>query len=359
MECKFLCGLAVLIGAVLFIYPMNMFGKVFRLTKKMPYRRSWLILIVMTVSFFGGYLFMVLHYLFEVESINDEVLIAAIMFFGSIFVLLSARLFYRIISSLDETVKKRTVALEKKHQEAMNKEKEVQHLKDQFLFIAAHELRTPVTAMKWNLDVLFDDDGKAVKKCGAEGAEMIADIRHSNDYLVQLVNDLLDASRMDYGTFDLKYEEVSPAEIANNALNMVQPLAKERGIKTSASFQDESCVIETDSRRLKEVLVNLLSNSIKYNVDGGKVNVNVHCDEKEIQFDVIDTGIGFSKEDGAKLFKKFSRLDSDAASEVRGTGLGLYIVKQIVEKMGGKIWAESEGLGKGSKFSFVVSKKHE
>lgn len=354
MSIEIIYSIAIGIGAVIFIYPVFLFYRVIKSVDDMTLDRAWLISMVLTVFFGAGYTIMALHYALGWKEFNHDALITSIFFFGSVFVFITAKSFCRIVRILDSKVKKRTKELEKQHQEAIKKEKQIQQLKNEFLFLAAHELRTPVSAMRWNLEVLFEDDGRRIEKCGPENVEIIEDIRRNNEYLVGLVDDLLDASRMEYGTFKLHPEQVNPVDVAKDAFSSVKPLAEERGIEMNASFMERPCIILTDPRRLKEVLLNLLSNAIKYNVHGGSVEVKVHCHDDDIQFDVIDTGIGIAPEDMNQLFGKFSRLDTDAAGEVRGTGLGLYISKEIVNRMDGEIWAESEGAGKGSRFSFTV-----
>jgi len=353
----YLNALMITVGALLFIYPIIIFRRLFRLTKALPYRQHWIALIIFVACFFVGYMIVTINIINKNDHLAHDSIIALIMFFGAVFVVLSSLLFYRIINSLDQLVKSRTSELEKQHEEAIKKDRELLGLKDQFLFVAAHELRAPVTAMKWNLDVLFEDDGKEVKKCGPESIEMLEDVRRNNEYLVDLVNDLLDASRMEYGTFELQNSKFNVCEVCTDVVAAVKPLTTEHGLSIDFVCPIKSIEIESDVRRLKEVLVNLLSNAIKYNVDGGKVDLKLEPQDNELRFDVIDTGIGIAAEDKSKLFKKFSRLDAGIPDGVRGTGLGLYITKQIIERMGGRIWAESEGLGHGSTFSFVVTLK--
>ncbi len=353
----YIYAVIVLVGALIFIYPIIVYKRLLRLTMDPLFFLHWKLLLVFVAFFLGGYLFVVIDFIRPSNHYMNDAVLVSVMFFGSVFVSVSSFFFYRIIKYLDNIVKMRTEKLEKQHRETIKKDKELLKLKDQFLFVAAHELRAPITAMKWNLEMIYDREEKVLKTCDSEMAEMISDIKRNNEYLVKLVDDILDASRMEYGTFKLQNEKVDVCEICSDAVASIKPLSKQRDLTVNFDCPIDSIIIKTDPRRLKEVLINFLSNAIKYNVDGGKVELRLIDREGDLQFDIIDTGIGIKSEDTSKLFKKFSCLDTVISDDVKSTGLGLYICKQIVERMGGNVWIESEGLGHGSTFSFTIPKK--
>ncbi|MEA3249069.1 MAG: HAMP domain-containing sensor histidine kinase, partial [Patescibacteria group bacterium] len=228
-----------------------------------------------------------------------------------------------------------------------------QQLKDQFLFVTAHELRTPVTSIKWNVETL-SEDLKTGKKCTKEHEEILQNLQQSNQHLVDLVNDLLDTSRLEYGTFKYKKVKTDLSQVIEDSVQTVFAMAQEKGVELKWDLDKGIDLVDTDPRRLKEVLVNLLSNAVKYNIEGGKIQVEARIRGRGLLISVKDTGIGIAPENIDKLFAKFYRTEDDNTTEIRGIGLGLYIAREIVERLGGELWVESEGLGRGSTFSFTL-----
>jgi signal transduction histidine kinase len=225
--------------------------------------------------------------------------------------------------------------------------KQLQELKDEFVFIAAHELRTPVAAIKGYLSMVMDGSVGVIDK---DAKDFIGKVVEANQRLIQLVNDLLQVARSDAGRLTIKVASIDIAESINSTFDELKPLAVEKSITLAYEPAGDGRAM-ADAMRLKEVLVNLVGNAIKYSGNGGKVTISHEKKDKNLIMHVADTGFGISKEAQAKLFEKFYRVQTDKTREIMGTGLGLFIVKQIVEKMGGKIWVESEE-GKGSVFSF-------
>lgn len=349
-----LYSLVILIAALIFLYPLSRFRKIYALTKGLRYGAYWIALSVFCVFFFVSYLLAAFHgHLIGHSEASFHATTVAILGFGSLFVALVAQLFFKIISSLDVIVDRRTDELRKAYDETLAREKENQQMKDQFLFVAAHELRTPVTAIKWNVDYLCSEV-RVGHKCTEEQVEILQDLSKNNEYLIALVNDLLDTSRMEHGSFKLKKTKVDLSQVIEDAVNTVFALAQERAIELKWSLDKGIGQVNTDARRLKEVIVNLLSNSIKYNKEGGKVSLEARKRGKGLVISVKDNGIGIAPENLDKLFVKFYRVEDETGEDVRGTGLGLYISREIVERLGGELWAESEGLGKGSTFSFTL-----
>ncbi len=222
--------------------------------------------------------------------------------------------------------------------------------KSEFLSRMSHELRTPMNAIlgfSQLLELEIDDP---------ENREHIAEIMRAGDHLLELINEVLDLSRVESGKLDLMLEDVLCSRICSESLALVRPLAKNHEIELSEPCcKSTEAVIYVDFTRFKQVLVNLLSNAIKYNQPGGKVSL--HCEMQasgRLRFSVTDTGIGLSEEQQQRLFVPFERLGAET-SGVDGTGIGLVISKRLTEAMGGAIGVESAP-GKGSTFWVEVER---
>lgn len=227
--------------------------------------------------------------------------------------------------------------------------KEYQQLKDEFVFIASHELRAPVTAIKGYLSMIEEGDAGPVSD---QLKEYLNPVSQSTKRLVNLVNDLLEVARSEAGRLIIEVSKIDPKPAIKEVISELKPLAEEKGIKVE---YDESGVSEilADSARIKEVMVNLLSNAFKYTLGSGDVKIWHEAKDGMLVTNVRDSGAGIPKDKQAKLFEKFYRVPDARLKGVTGTGLGLFIVKQIIEKMNGKIWFESKE-GKGTTFSFSL-----
>lgn len=246
--------------------------------------------------------------------------------------------------------------IEKANQKLKKANRELRHLdklKDEFVFIATHELKNPVTAMRGYHYML--DQGK-FGPIPKKMKEPIEQLHASNQQLVQLVNDLLQIARTEARTIKIKTQAVSSCKISDEVIESLKPLADQKNLKIIHKCEKKKAVL-ADPDRLKEILNNLVSNAIKYS-NKGTITVFHTPDEKREKYSVIniaDQGIGIPDKDQKKIFTRFFRSEEEAAREVPGTGLGLFIVKQLVEKMGGKIWFTSK-VGEGSTFSFSLPK---
>ena len=229
--------------------------------------------------------------------------------------------------------------------------KENQKLRDEFVFIAAHELRTPVTAIKGYLSMLLDGTFGEISRTTRENLDII---NASNERLVQLVHDLLEIARSDAGKMKLDMKELKIAEHIIQVIKELKSLADQKGIEVIYK-QDSEAMVMADEFKIKEVLVNIIGNAIKYTKTNGDIIIYHQKHDKYLVTHIEDHGIGMTEDEIAQLFGKFYRAQNDDTKEIEGTGLGLFIVKQIIEHMGGEIWVKSEK-GKGSTFSFRLKK---
>lgn len=235
--------------------------------------------------------------------------------------------------------------------------KRLERLKNEFVFVAAHELRNPVTAIKFLLDIIFDDKRLKIDPV-LRG--YLQKMQEADDRLVQLVDDLLEVSRSESGRLKIKVEQQDIKGLMEVILEELKPSAVSKEVEMRYDPPADLPFVLADGSKLKEIVSNLVSNAIKYNVIGGSVTIEHEVIGDRLMTRVTDTGIGISNDDLARLFRKFWRSEDVAVRAQSGTGLGLFIVKELVERMGGNVSASSEH-GKGSTFSFslpiVTSKK--
>ncbi len=221
----------------------------------------------------------------------------------------------------------------------MTREREIDREKTEFISIASHQLRTPIGSIKWNLEMLLKGYYGTVTP---EMSKVVEQMRATNDHLLQLVNNLLDVSRIDQGRIKDQPVPTAIVPIIESIIKEVQVQADVRKITLTLKVDAaEAPTAVIDPQRFREVIENLLSNAIKYNLDAGKVDVHVSWNEKTIQISIKDTGMGIPQKDQAKIFGRFFRAENAAKQEPNGSGLGLFVVKSYVEEWGGKIWFES------------------
>ncbi|MEX0931428.1 MAG: HAMP domain-containing sensor histidine kinase [Candidatus Paceibacterota bacterium] len=226
--------------------------------------------------------------------------------------------------------------------------KEVDTLKDDFISMASHELRTPLTTIRGYAEFLNESKGLSGKE-----KEYVSAIDTSAQRLDYLVSDMLDVSRIEQGRMSFNYTEVVPENIVNEIVESLRGNAVKKNLSLSVQIKD-SKIIRVDEVRLRQVLVNIIGNSIKYTREGS-VSVGLYTENKEQVIHVSDTGIGISKDAQEHLFEKFYRVKNKYTSEVVGTGLGLWITKQIIEHMHGSIQIESiENVGTHTKIRFPI-----
>lgn len=228
----------------------------------------------------------------------------------------------------------------------IEKIKEQDRLKDEFVFIASHELRAPITTMKGYLELVLKEYGD---KLTPDISRPLKIVFEDANHLSQLVDDLLNVARIEAGKFTFSPEVFSICELTKRVTDGLSAKAKEK--KIALSFEQSADLkIKADSGKVEEIVANLVDNAIKYTPEFGKVAVSVVKDGKRVVVAIKDNGLGIPEDFKKHIFEKFSRVERPQPG-MQGTGLGLFIVKQLVHRMGGEIWFESTE-GKGSTFSF-------
>jgi len=230
------------------------------------------------------------------------------------------------------------------------REVELLKSKTDFITVAAHQLRTPLSAVAWAYQSLKNENLNESQK------ELVETGLAAANNLLKIVEDLLNISKIEEGMFGYNFKKVDLVNFLQSILNQTIPVAKEYGVKVYMDQPKEiSMELEIDSEKLALAISNLLENSIRYNVPNGQVSVSLErqAEAPFIQVNIADTGIGIPPEAMGKLFSKFFRGGNVMTKETEGSGLGLYIVKNIIRRHGGQIWVESE-LGRGTTFHFTL-----
>lgn len=248
--------------------------------------------------------------------------------------------------------------------------------KSEFLANMSHELRTPLNHIIGFNELVLD---KNYGELNQVQEEFLNDVLQSSRHLLSLINDILDLSKVEAGKMELEVRSVILRPTLENSMIMIKEKAHKHRIDLKTEFGDLPEWIQVDERKLKQVLYNLLSNAVKFTPEGGKIRLKAErvgnqdfgaregngaaslspsqyqkLDGNYIRFTIIDTGIGLSADNLERIFLPFEQADNSASRKYQGTGLGLYLVKRMVELQGGRIWAESEGEGQGSQFSFIL-----
>ncbi|MCX5707830.1 MAG: GAF domain-containing sensor histidine kinase [Candidatus Omnitrophica bacterium] len=260
----------------------------------------------------------------------------------------NARLFektWQAHQDLENRVEERTRELSR----ALEEVKKLSQRKNDFVSNVSHELRTPLTSIKGYASILLSGKLGVLPE---EVGKRLAKINKHSDELVSFVNDLLDLSRIESGKVELKLAPLNLKSIVDEVADLLAVQFKEKQIEFSSESPADLPEVMADYSQIKRTFINLINNSVKYTPQG-KIKVSLTRLDKEVQVDVSDTGCGMPESAMDKLFTEFYRVDSVMNQEIKGTGLGLAMVKNIVTAHKGKIWVKSK-VGSGTTFSFTL-----
>ncbi len=263
----------------------------------------------------------------------------------------NARLFEKTWGAqheLEEKVNQRTQELKF----ALEEVKKFNKRKTDFVSSVTHELRTPLTSIKGYASILLEEK---LGKLPEEAKLRIQKINQHSDELAHLVNNLLDIARIESGRLTMKLEIQDLNKLANETKELLSMQLKDKELELNITIPEDANYVIADSGQIKRVLINIIGNAIKFTSLKGKINLRAQRKGPEIQIDVADTGCGIPSDAQEAIFEEFFRVDNPINQEVKGTGLGLALVKNIIEAHKGKIWVKSS-LGSGSTFSFTLPK---
>lgn len=230
----------------------------------------------------------------------------------------------------------------------VTKEREIDRAKSEFVSLASHQLRTPLSAINWYVEMLLSGDAGRVTKVAREYLE---EIRHGGKRMTELVGALLNVSRIEMGTFIVEPEPTDVQGLALEVIDELKPKILEKRLRIETNFERDFPAMLVDPKLIRIVFQNLLTNAVKYTPEEGRIALSLRLVPEEHRFsvEVSDTGYGIPKDEQGNVFSKLFRATNVCEKETDGTGLGLYIVKSIIEHSGGKIRFESEE-GKGTTF---------
>jgi len=238
----------------------------------------------------------------------------------------------------------------------ITREKMIEKTKTEFVSLAAHQLRTPLSAIKWTLRMLLDGDLGTIT---SEQRDFIEKTYVSNERMISLINDLLNVARIEEGRYLYKPASADMAPIVQFVINSYKDEYSRKKIKLDFKAPENPLPrVLIDVEKIKLAIQNFLDNSLKYTPVGGEVVVSLKSIKKEVQFSVKDTGVGIPKNQQERMFVKFFRAANVLTIDTEGSGLGLFITKNIIEAHNGRIWFESEE-GKGTTFCFALPVKEE
>jgi len=249
---------------------------------------------------------------------------------------------------LEELVKERTAELSISNAELAK----AARLKDEFLANMSHELRTPLNSILGLSEALQEEVyGSLTQK----QAKSLNNIESSGRHLLSLINEILDLAKIEAGKIELEYSKISLENLIQSSLVFIKQTALTKSLKVTSSISSKIEYFSADEKRMRQILVNLLSNAVKFTPEGGEISIEaeVKADNEIIDFIVSDTGIGIRPENLDKLFQSFVQIDSKLSRGYEGTGLGLALVKNLVELHNGSVSVES-GAGKGSVFTVSI-----
>lgn len=224
---------------------------------------------------------------------------------------------------------------------------QTEEMRRQLIGDVSHEMRTPLTTIQGTAEGLLD----GVLPSNPDTYQLIY---QEADRLKRLAADLQELSRVEVGEYEALFEPVFPRILVDTVMGRLERQYEDKGVRLDAEMPDDLPMVQADMERIGQVLLNLVGNALQYAPAGGEVKVVVHQKGSEVQFDIIDNGIGIEPEHLPHLFTRFYRVDKSRSRVGGGSGIGLTIARHLAEAHGGRIWASSRGLGEGSTFSFTL-----
>ena len=233
--------------------------------------------------------------------------------------------------------------------------KEIDQMKSDFLASVTHELKSPLTSLIMYIDLFLTG---ATGKLNEKAKKFLRIMERNSNRLSRFIDDLLDMAKIERGKMEVRKESLGIFPIVSETVELMKPQADEKNIEIAMNIPDNLPLVFVDGDRTRQIITNLLSNSIKFTPEEGKISIKIQDDKEYLQVSISDTGIGIPPDQISKIFDKFEQVKEvrERVKGPRGTGLGLAIVKSLVEAQGGKIWVESE-VDKGSTFYFTLPKQ--
>ena len=225
---------------------------------------------------------------------------------------------------------------------------EASQMKSEFINIVSHQLRSPLTNIKWTFEVMASEEFKVSAE---KQEEYFINVRENIARMVELIDDLLIVSKIEQGSFTISKIEISLKDLTKDLVERYKVFAEASRIKLSFYSQENLPKIFTDPSLLKIVTENLIDNAIRYTRGGGVVEIKLIKEKDKVLFAIKDSGVGIPQKEQKHIFQKFFRAENISKERTRGSGLGLYVCKSIINKLGGQIWFKSK-LGKGTTFYF-------
>lgn len=274
----------------------------------------------------------------------------------NLFIFIATLVFgFLLIRSVDSEIKRREEVTKLAHslEKANLRLQELDRQKTDFLSIASHQLKTPLSIAKGYLELLSDG---AYGKMTPQSKNILKEMDESNEHLVKLVDEFLDITRIEQGRTKFTFEDKNIVDLVGGVVKELRDRATSKKLIIVWKQSKEKKIISMDDEKIRHVVFNFIDNAIKYS-DKGKIHVSWLTEKNGVSVRVKDEGFGFEKEDEVNFFQKFYRGKNVDGTNVSGTGLGLYVCRKFIEAHGGYVWAHSPGLGKGSEFGFWIPGK--
>ncbi len=227
---------------------------------------------------------------------------------------------------------------------------EASRMKSEFVKIVSHQLRSPITNLSWAIDILMSGDLGEVRE---KEMEYFKILKENSSRMIELVSDLLTVSRIEEGSLAPKKEKVLLESIIRHLISRFEPFATASNVTIKFGTTENLPEIVTDAHQIEIIIENLLDNAVRYTKQSGKIEIKLSQKNQSLYFEIKDSGVGIPKEDQKFIFQKFFRSENAIRQQTQGSGLGLFIARSIIEKLGGQIGFESEE-NKSSKFWFTL-----